>query len=71
MTHIYFAVEQDGVLVGDFARVTTFDLAGDVDALKQRLKASRSRLRDIEHGDMTIFGVWGAKPTIAVWTAKL
>ena len=34
------------------------DLAADVRALKQRLKASRSRVRDVELGDMTIFGAW-------------
>ena len=41
MARIYFAVVQDGVLVGDFARVAEFDLACDVDALKQRIKVMR------------------------------
>ena len=71
MTRIYFAVELAGALVGDFALVADADLLGDVDALKQRIKASRSRLRDVELGDMTVFGVWGAKPTVAVWKTKL
>ena len=47
--------------MGDFARVD-IDLAGDVDALKQRTKASRSCLHDVDLGDMTAFGPWAAKP---------
>ena len=57
-TRIYCAVEQDGALVGDFALVADVDLLGDVDALKQCIKEPRSRLRDVELGDMTVFGVW-------------
>ena len=71
MARIYFAVVQDGVLVGDFDAVDGVDLAGDVRTLKQRFQASRSRLRDVELGDMTVFGPWGAKPTVASWKAKL
>ena len=58
MARIYFAVVQDGVLVGDFDAVDGVDLAGDVRTLKQRFQASRSRLRDVELGDMTVFGPW-------------
>ena len=72
MAHIYVAVAQGGVLVGDFARVTDFESAGNVEALKERIKASRSRLRGVELGDMTVFGPWVAvPPKLAIWTAKL
>ena len=61
-TRIYIADYQGGALEGDFARVD-IDLAGDVDALKQRTKASRSRLlHDVDLGDMTVFGPWAVKP---------
>ena len=55
---IFVAVVRDGVIEGDFALVADVDPLGDVDALKQRIKASRSRLRDVELGDMTVFGAW-------------
>ena len=64
MTRIYFAVEQDGRLVGDFARVADFDLAGDVDDLKQRLKAWSADLAGIEPRHMTVFGPRAEKPRI-------
>ena len=56
MTRIYVAVEQVGVLVGNFDIVEGVDLAADVRALKQRIKTWRSRLRDVELGDITVFG---------------
>ena len=62
---IFVAVVRDGVIEGDFALVADVDPLGDVDALKQRIKASRSRLRDVELGDMTVFGVWGEQPRLA------
>jgi len=58
MPHIYCAVYQGGEVVGDFARVADVDLSGDVDALKERVKASRSRLHDVDLCDMTFFGPW-------------
>ena len=33
-------------------------------AVKQRLKASRSRLRDVDLGDMTVFGVWASAAAV-------
>ena len=72
MARIYFAVVQDDVLVGDFDAVDGIDLAGDVRVLKQRLKASRSRLRDVELGDMTVWGPWAEQPPKAAdWKKKL
>ena len=71
MTHIYIVLEQGGELVGDFDLVDRVDLTADVRALKERIKASRSRLRNVDLGDMTVFGVWAAKPLRAVWTAAL
>ena len=71
MPHIYCAVYQGGALVGDFDLVEGVDFAGNMRALKQRIKSSRSRLRDVEFGDMTVFGPWAAKPKVAVWTAAL
>ena len=62
MLRILVAVKQDGVLVGDFDSVEGVDLTADVRALKQRLKESRSRLRDVELSDMTVFGPWAAMP---------
>ena len=66
MARIYFAVVQGGVLVGDFARVADVDLAGDVDALKQRVKVMRgAELAGIEPWHMTVIGPWEAKPHVA------
>ena len=59
MPIIYVGVVREGELVGDFAPVD-FDIVGNVDALKEHLKASRSRLRGVELGDMTVFGPWWA-----------
>jgi len=71
MPHIYCAVYQGGEVVGDFARVADVDLSGDVDALKERVKASRSRLHDVDLCDMTFFGPWEAKPSEALMRAAL
>ena len=72
MTRIYFAVEQGGALMGDSDILEGVDLAGDVRSLKQRLQASRSRLRDVELDDMMVFGPWEAKPPKAAeWKKKL
>ena len=66
MARIYFAVVQDGVLVGDFARVADFDLAGDVDDLKQRIKDVRgAELAGVEPWHMTVFGPWPEQPRVA------
>ena len=71
MPPVYCAVYQGGALVGDFDLVEGVDFAGSVRALKERIRASRLRLRDVELGDMTVFGPWAAKPLVAMWTAAL
>ena len=71
MARIYFAVVQDGVLVGTFTTVAGVNFSGDAEEFAAHLKASRSRLRDVELGDMTVIGPWGTKPTVASWKAKL
>ena len=57
--------------MGDFDILEGVDLAGDVRSLKQRLKAWSADLAGIEPRHMTVFGPWGAKPTVASWKAKL
>ena len=65
MAHIYVAVAQGGVLVGDFARVTDIELAGNVEALKERIKVVRSAdLAGVQPWHMTVFGPFGAKPLL-------
>ena len=49
---------QGSELAGDFAIVDNVDLNADVFTLKERIKASRSRLRYVELDDMVIFGGW-------------
>ena len=71
MAHIYIALEQGGALVGDFDLVDRVDLTADVRALKERIKASRSRLRSVDPDNMTVLRPWAAKPMVAVWTAAL
>ena len=59
-------------MVGDFSCVADVYLSGDMEDLKQRLKASRSRLRNVELDDMTVFGPWAtAPPKLVDWAAKL
>ena len=58
MEHIYAAVVRGGVMEGDFDIIEGVGIARDVRTFKERIKASRSRLRDVELGDMTIFGPW-------------
>ena len=65
MTRIYFVVEHDGRLVGDFDIVESVDLAADVRALKQRLKAWSAELAGVEPRHMTVFGVWAEQPRVA------
>ena len=73
MAHIYFAIVRGVEMDGTFATVSgdKVNLAGDVEEFCTALKASRSRLRDVEPGDMTVFRPWASKPSVAVWTAAL
>ena len=58
MARLYFAIEQGGALVEDFSVLECASLAGDVDVLKQHLKASCSQLDDVELSNMTVYGPW-------------
>ena len=55
---VLIGVEMDGT----FATIPDdkVNFAGDIEELCSALKASRSRLRGVELGDMTVFGPWWA-----------
>ena len=65
MARIYVAFYHGGELVGDFARVADFDLAGDVDALKEHLKKIWSTdLAGVELRHLIVYGPWATTAEI-------
>ena len=65
MTSFYVGVVRNAQLEGGFDIVEGVDSSHNVRAFKERIRVSRARLRDVELGDLTIFGPWAAQPRVA------